>query len=134
MAELTNAPAKDRTEAARPETTRGGGTHYAPRVDIYESEKELTLYAEVPGVRPEDVDLHYEKGELTLHGKVRARQAGRRNVLLQEYGEGDFYRAFTVYESIDAGRIEAECKNGVLIIHLPKAEAARPRQINVRGQ
>jgi len=56
------------------------------------------------------------------------------NFLLREYDEGDFYRAFSIHESIDSSRIAAECKNGVLTIHLPKAEAVRPHQIKVRGQ
>ena len=128
---MAETPTKDRVEAARPEATRGG-VHFTPRMDIIETDRELTLYAEVPGVRPEDVDLHYEKGELMLHARVRPRSAGK-TLLLQEYEEGDFYRAFAIHESIDASKIEAECKNGVLIVHLPKAEAARPRQINVRG-
>ncbi|HEY7269204.1 MAG TPA: Hsp20/alpha crystallin family protein [Dehalococcoidia bacterium] len=132
MANITNTPAKDRAEAARPEATRGG-VYFTPRVDIVETDAELTLYAEVPGVRPEDVDLRYEKGELLLHGRVKPRQ-GQRSMLLQEYEEGDFYRAFTIHESIDSGRIEAECKNGVLTVHLPKTEAVRPRQITVRGE
>ncbi len=133
MAETKNVTAKDRAEVARPETTRGG-VYFTPRVDIYETDKELTLYAEVPGVRPEDVNLHYEQGELMLHGKVRPRPLDRGTPLLQEYEEGDFYRAFTIHESIDSTRIEAEVKNGVLVVHLPKVEAARPRQIKVRGQ
>ena len=133
MAELSTVPQKDRADLSHPETTRGG-YHFVPRVDIFETEKELTLYAEVPGVRPEDVNLHYEQGELVLHGKVRPRQTGRGKPLLQEYDEGDFYRAFTINESIDSTRIEAEVKNGVLVVHLPKVEAARPRQIKVRGQ
>lgn len=131
MANITSSPAKDRGEA-RPETTRGG-VFFAPRVDIVETEAELTLFAEVPGVRPDDVELRYEKGELLLHGRVQSRQA-REPMLLQEYDEGDFYRAFTIHESIDAERISAECKNGVLTVHLPKVEAVRPRQIQVRGE
>jgi HSP20 family protein len=102
-------------------------------VDIYETDKELTLFAELPGVAPGDVDLHYEKGELALHGRVRPRSGGK-NFLLQEYEVGDFYRAFSIHESIDASKIEAECKNGLLIVHLPKVEAARPRQIAVKGE
>jgi HSP20 family molecular chaperone IbpA len=131
MAEMSAHVAKDRAEVVRPEATRGGA-HFTPRVDIVETENELTLYAEVPGVRPEDVNLNYERGELLLHGRVAPR-GGQRGWLLQEYEVGDFYRAFSIHESIDSSRIEAECKNGVLIVHLPKAEAARPRQINVRG-
>jgi HSP20 family protein len=131
MTDIANMPAKDRAEAAHPEATRSG-VYFAPRVDIYETEHELTLFAEVPGVRPEDVDLRYEQGELVLHARVRPRN-GQKRMLLQEYEDGDFYRAFTIHESINSTRIEAESKNGVLVVHLPKAEAARPRQINVRS-
>ena len=132
MAENASNVAKERAEVARPEATRGG-VYFTPRVDIFENDKELTLYAEVPGARAEDVDLHYENGELTLHGKAQPRRTGRENLLLQEYDEGDFYRAFSTHESIDAGKISAECKNGVLVVHLPKVEAIRPRQIQVNG-
>jgi len=55
-------------------------------------------------------------------------------VLINEYEEGDFYRVFQIHESIDNTRIAAECKNGELIVHLPKAEAAKPRQVRVRGE
>jgi HSP20 family protein len=132
MANVTNTPTKDRAEAARPEATRGG-VFFTPRVDIVETDAELTLYAEVPGVKPDDVDLRYEKGELLLHARVPPRQRPA-TALLQEYEEGDFYRAFTIHESIDAGRISAECRNGVLTVHLPKAEVVRPRQITVRSE
>jgi HSP20 family molecular chaperone IbpA len=132
MADMTNAQAKDRVERVQTEPMRGG-VHFTPRVDICETEHELTVFAEVPGVRSEDVDLHYEKGELILYARVRPRH-DQHNLLLQEYEEGDFYRAFTIHESIDAGRITAECKNGVLVVHLPKVEAARPRQISVKSE
>jgi HSP20 family protein len=131
MSELANVPSQERAEVTRPETTRGGAL-FSPRVDIIELEDELTLYAELPGVRLEDVDLHYEKGELVLHGSVRRRN-GQQQFLVHEYDEGDFHRAFSIHESIDSSRIEAELKNGVLTIHLPKVEAVRPRKISVRG-
>jgi HSP20 family protein len=131
MAESTSLTQKDRAEQMTPESTRG--VFFTPRVDIYETDTELTLYADVPGVSPDDVELRYENGELILHGRVKPRHR-EENYLLQEYEEGDFYRAFSIHESIDAGRIEAECKNGVLIVHLPKVEQARPRQIAVRGK
>jgi HSP20 family protein len=83
-------------------------------------------------VRPEDVDLRYEKGELLLHGRVQPREH-QGNPLVYEYDEGDFYRAFSIHESIDSSRIVAECKNGVLTVHLPKVEAVQPRQIAVQG-
>jgi HSP20 family protein len=120
------------TDTKRPEATRGG-TYFQPRVDIYETDNELTLYADLPGVKAEDVDLRFERGELVLQGRVRRRERPG-NVLMSEYEEGDFYRVFQIHESIDASRIEAECKSGVLVLHLPKAEAVKPRTVKVKGE
>jgi HSP20 family molecular chaperone IbpA len=131
MADNATLAQKSRADQNQTETTRGG-LYFTPRVDIYETDHELTLYADLPGVRSEDVDLRYEQGELMLHGRVRP-QERQANFLLAEYDEGDFYRVFQIHESIDASKISAECKNGVLTVHLPKAEAARPRQIEIRG-
>jgi HSP20 family protein len=130
MADTTMTP-KGRADTTSPERTRGG-PYFVPRVDIFETDRELTLYADVPGVRPEDVDLRYEGGELVLHGRVEPRHQGR-NFLLNEYDVGDFYRAFTIHESIDSNKISAECKNGVLVVHLPKVAQAQPRQIAVQA-
>jgi HSP20 family protein len=113
------------------ESTRGG-YFFTPRVDIFENDEELILLADLPGVKPEDVDLRYERGELILHGKVKPSESPRR-FLLNEYESGDFYRAFSIHESIDHTRIAAEVKQGVLTVHLPKAEPARPRQIAVKA-
>src|SRR6516164_1345031 len=112
MAEVVKANTKNELDAPRPELTYGT-RHFTPRVDILETDKELTLFAEMPGVRPEDVNLRYENGELVLHGKVQPRPAGR-PMLLHEYEEGDFYRVFRIDESVDATKIEAEARNGVL--------------------
>jgi len=120
------------TNGTHTENTRGG-TYFQPRVDIFETDKELTLHADVPGVRPEDVDLRFERGELVLQGRVKHRER-RGLALLSQYEEGDFFRVFQIHESIDSTRIEAECKNGVLTVHLPKVEAARPRQVTVKGE
>jgi HSP20 family molecular chaperone IbpA len=125
---------KGRNDVANPERTRGG-VFFAPPVDIYENDRELTLFADLPGARPEDVDLRYEQGELVLHAKVPPRhRESPRGFLVNEYEVGDFYRAFSIHESIDAGKIAAEFKNGVLHVTLPKHEAARPRKINVKCQ
>src|SRR5262245_32644657 len=132
MADTTALPQKSRSEQTLPETTRGG-FYFTPRVDIFETDDELTLLADVPGVRSEDVDLRYENGELLLHGRVQPRQ-GQAQMWLNEYDVGDFYWVFNIHESIDSTRITAECKNGVLTVHLPKAERARPKQITVRSQ
>jgi HSP20 family molecular chaperone IbpA len=106
------------------------GPQFQPLVDIYETDKELVLFADLPGVRSEDVDLRYERGQLVLHGRVAARQHPGA-LLMGEYEEGDFHRVFQVHESINTGQIEAACKNGVLTVHLPKEEAAQPHKIAV---
>lgn len=129
MSNMITTPQKDRADATTPETTRGG-TQFTPRVDIFETEQELLLFADMPGVRPEDIELHYENGELVVRGKVCPRSHNGQ-VLLEENDTGDFYRVFTVHESIDSTRIDAQCKNGVLTIHLPKTEAVKPRKIAV---
>jgi len=119
-------------ESKAGETTRGT-SYFTPRVDIFETDNELTLHADLPGVRAEDVDLRFERGELILQGRITRREAAGQ-ALVTEYAEGDFYRVFQIHESIDSTRIAAECKHGVLTVHLPKAEAVRKRQVLVRGE
>lgn len=112
------------------EVTRAG-KQFLPRVDIHETDQELVLIAEVPGVDPEGIDLRFERGELVLYAKVKdLPHAG--NPLLTEFEVGDYHRVFRVHESIDASKIEAELKNGLLIIHLPKEEQHRPKQVTVK--
>jgi HSP20 family protein len=132
MSDSTNAVTKDRTtQQVGPERTRGG-SYFTPPVDIYETEKELLLFADMPGVKPDDIELKYERGELQLTGRVKkAERLGR--VLYGEYEEGDYYRSFAIHESIDSDKIEASCKNGVVTVRLPKVERAQPRQIKVRA-
>ncbi|RIK68134.1 MAG: heat-shock protein SP21 [Planctomycetota bacterium] len=115
----------------RAERTREGRT-YVPNCDIIERESELVILADLPGVRAEDVDVNFERGMLTIQGRVdRSRESGR-TFMHQEYGVGDFYRTFEIGEGIESSKIEAELKDGVLTLHLPKSEAIRPRKIAVR--
>ena len=113
------------------EPIRNGRT-VAPRVDIFETDRELLMYADLPGVATGDVDLRYEDGELVLQGKVSAKGSGQ--PLAREFEPADFYRVFRVHDSIDAGKIEAELKNGVLTVHLPKEAKHQPRQVAVKSQ
>lgn len=129
MAENTSTMTK-RTDTTNGEATRSD-KYFTPRVDIFETANELVMYADVPGVAPKDIDLRYEQGELILQGKITsAPRVG--HLILGEYEEGDFYRVFQIHESIDSTRIEAECKNGVLTVHLPKAQTAKPKQVTVK--
>lgn len=107
------------------------GRVYRPNVDIVEEKNELRLLADMPGVTADSIQIDFEDGVLTVQGKVAPRQI-EGVCLLQEYGVGDFYRTFRVSEQIDANGIAAEYAGGVLTVHLPKAEAAKPRKIEVR--
>jgi HSP20 family protein len=113
------------------EYTRTGPV-YRPNVDILELPNELLVHADVPGLRGEDIDINFEDGTLTLHGRVKSRQPSGTEFLSREYGVGDFYRTFRVSEEIDPAKITAECRDGVLTLHLPKSEAAKPRKIQVQ--
>lgn len=125
-----NVMSKPEGGTATAEHTRSG-RFFRPNVDILEKAEELLLLADVPGAGGDDIDIKFEDGELTLHAKVETRQPFDRPYLHQEYGIGDFYRTFQISEAIDASKISAEFGNGVLTLHLPKAESIKPRKIAV---
>lgn len=106
---------------------------YRPYIDIQETPEELTLLADLPGASADGVDVTFENGTLTLHAKVADRGVTGANYLWREYGVGDFHREFTVSEAIDAERIQAEFRDGVLTLHLPKTPVAKPRRITVNA-
>jgi len=103
-----------------------------PRVDVLETEHEVLVLADMPGVTPEDVEIRFERGELSIHGRRAASHAGK-EFPLREYEATNYFRAFGVSETIAAEKIAAELKGGVLTVHLPKVEAVKPRKIQVRG-
>lgn len=126
------AISKPSAETGCVETTRCSRC-YRPAVDILEKPNELLLVADVPGAGGNDVEINYERGELRIHARVPARTPKNAHPVAQEYGVGDFVRTFQIGEGIDAARIEAQIADGVLTVHLPKAEAARQRKIAVRS-
>ncbi len=116
--------------AARGDASRGG-MFFRPNCDIYEREDELLILADVPGVKGSEIEVKFEDGVLAIHAPVEARQPENLEYAVREYGIGDFYRTFQVSEAIDAGKITAECSDGVLTLHLPKSAAVRARKIAV---
>jgi HSP20 family protein len=123
----------DAARESRGESTRVRPT-YSPNVDILENKDELLLLADMPGCELDDVDIQFEQGMLTVRGRVRDRRPDGARLLVQEYGIGDFHRSFRVSEAIDAAKIHAELEHGVLMVHLPKVEAVKPRQIQVKSR
>jgi len=119
------------TDVATVERTHTGTT-YVPRCDIVETDDELLLYGDLPGVTPENLDVRFENERLIIHGKVEPRHEDREFVY-GEYGIDDYYREFQIFEDVDTEKISADLKNGVLCVHLPKTETAKPRRIEVKA-
>jgi HSP20 family molecular chaperone IbpA len=101
-----------------------------PHVDVWENDSELLVVADVPGVEREQVHVELEDGELRIEG--RRSVDGRGAVLATEQRPFDYRRAFVVPDGIDAEKIAAELKDGVLFVHLPKTAAKRTRRIEVK--
>ncbi len=115
-------------------STQGGeSVGWTPRVDIYEDEEGLALRFELAGVEPKDVDIRFENGVLTLRGERKLeREDKRENYHRLELSYGTFTRSFSLPGTIDAEKIRADSKNGVLTVHLPKKPEAKPKSIQVK--
>lgn len=129
--EMTTTPTGEATPAT---TTRREARSYMPTVDIVETAEEILLRADVPGATAENVEITFDRGLLTVRVAVSQRyDVQKTRFLLQEYGVGDFQRSFRLSDQIAADKITADVSNGVLTLHLPKAEALRPRRIEVKA-
>jgi HSP20 family protein len=114
-----------------PEQTRPGAV-YSPSVDIFENDNAITLLADMPGVKAQDLKIDLRESVLTLTGRVTPPDGAKESDVLREYQSGTFFRQFTLSETIDQSKIDAKLTDGVLRLELPKVEKARPRQITVR--
>jgi HSP20 family protein len=106
---------------------------WVPPVDIYETDDhEVVLKAELPEMKREEIDLTFENGVLTLKGERKfEQQTKKENFQRMERRYGSFSRSFTLPNTVDASRISASYKDGVLTIRLPQREEAKPKQIAV---
>jgi HSP20 family protein len=114
------------------ETARGA-TLYRPVSDIMERKDGVVVQIEMPGVPSEDVEISLERRVLTVRGRGRMTGPQGYRLIYAEYDEGDYERAFTLSQDIDESNIAAEMRNGVLTLTLPRAEAAKPRKIEVKA-
>lgn len=117
--------------AAPPEAPAEPRLLFNPPIDIYETPEGLVLYADLPGVTAEGLDLQVQDSRLTLFGRVQQRDPVARQILHQEYQVGDFLRSFILSDEVDHDRIQAKLTNGVLRVELPRAPRAKPRRIEV---
>ena len=105
---------------------------WSPAVDIFETEHELVLKADVPEIEMKDIDVQVENGTLTLKGERKFEQEQKgRGYHRMERGYGSFVRAFTLPDSVDVDKVKAEYKSGVLTVTLSKKEVAKPKTIRV---
>ena len=108
------------------------GRPWSPAVDIFETENELVLKADVPEVALQDIDVHVENETLTLSGERKfATEDNSKGFHRIERSYGHFTRSFSVPTTVDAEKVSAEYQNGVLTVKLPKKEAAKPRQVKI---
>jgi HSP20 family protein len=108
---------------------------WAPSVDIYETENELVLKADLPDVDPKEIDVRVENQTLTIAGERKFEtSASDKGYHRIERSYGNFVRSFAVPNSFDTDKINAAYKNGVLTVTLPKKETAKPRQIKIEAE
>ena len=106
-------------------------TTWSPAVDIYETENEIMVQAELPGVDRKDIGLNLENNVLTLKGERRFEKETQENYHRIERSYGGFSRAFSIPAIVDEERIRADYKDGILKISLPKKEQVKPKQIKI---
>jgi len=106
---------------------------FIPRVDIYETNDEIVIVADMPGVDEKSVDVTLEKNVLTINGYVEWADPDGYSLAYAEYEVGDYQRSFTLSNDIDFDNIEASVKDGVLWLQLPKAGPAKTKKIAVKA-
>lgn len=107
------------------------GTYVVPRVDVYEDPDGFVMVADMPGVPPDGLDIQLDRDRLTLHGRVPV--AADPPLQHREFALREYYRSFAVADIIDADRISAVLRDGVLRVQLPKAQRAQARRIPVQA-
>ena len=108
---------------------------WAPAVDIKEEPNQFVLLADIPGVKPEDIDVHMDAGVLTVKGEKESESKTEKDGYKRvERSFGSFYRRFNLPDSADGDAIKATCKHGVLEIVIPKRNAVKPKKINVTSE
>jgi HSP20 family molecular chaperone IbpA len=103
----------------------------APVVDIYENDEEILLHADMPGVTKDKILVNVDNGKLEISGVRNLQRKGVES--WQEFDDVEYKRVFSVPQTIDVEKVNAELKDGTLKLHLPKAEAAKPRTIEIRS-
>jgi HSP20 family molecular chaperone IbpA len=126
---MNETNALERTEEER---VAAPAASILPAVDIVEDEEGITLYADLPGVPKDDLQIRVDAENLVFEGLAKVAVPERLDVVYGEVREPHYRRSFTLSRELDATRIEAALNDGVLKLRIPKAEAAKPRRIEVK--
>jgi HSP20 family molecular chaperone IbpA len=130
--QVQEAEKQEVTTASDVERTRDQRA-YVPRADIYETDEEIVVMTDMPGVDENAVDITLEKNVLTINGYVEPEAPEDYSLGYAEYEVGDYQRSFTLSNYIDQTNIQATVKNGVLELRLPKAGPAKAKKITVKA-
>ena len=131
MADNKELRVKDKQEVSAPAEQTRPGLVFTPDVDIYETDTQIVLLADMPGVLAKDLVIDLRDDVLTISGDIAPLEAAEEEDILIEYETGRFSRQFSLAEVIDQQKIEAALENGVLRLTLPKIDKATPRKITV---
>ena len=133
MTDTNELKVREKQEVASPAEQTKPGPVYQPAVDIFETERDITLLADMPGVATNAVSIDLSEDILTIGGDVAPWDGANETEVMIEFGIGKYYRQFALSEAIDQAKIEARLENGVLRLVMPKAEKAVPRRITVQA-
>jgi HSP20 family molecular chaperone IbpA len=133
MADSKELKVKPKQEVAAPAEQTMPGPVFTPDVDIFETEKNITLVADMPGVTPGKLNIDLRENVLSIIGDVETERNPEEELLIAEYETGRFFRQFNLSEVIDQDKIDAVLQDGVLRLTLPKVEKATPRRIAVKA-
>ena len=123
---------KEKKEITTPAEQMKPGLTFTPAVDIFETDREITVLADMPGVKAKDLTIDVRDDVLSLASDVDHPEGPNEVGVLREYETGKYIRQFTLSEVIDQSKIEADLTDGVLRLTLPKVEPAMPRKITVK--
>lgn len=133
MADSKDIKVREKQELATPAEQTKPGAVFTPQVDIFETEREITLLADIPGVKSDNLNIDLRDDILTITGDVEPVESSADEDVLIEYETGRYYRQFTLSEVIDQSKIDAKLGDGVLRLTLPKVEKATPRKIAIKS-
>ena len=128
----TELKVREKQEVSSPAEQTTPGLVFTPAVDIFETEKEITLLADMPGVKAEDLTIDLRDNTLTLSADIAPVDDTEEQEILVEYQSGRYYRQFTIGELVNQEKIDAQLNDGVLRLSLPKVEKATPKKIPVK--